>query len=88
MWRRPEPSCRWTAPTPASKFAPEEISAQVLRKLSAEAGMHLNAKVDKAVATVLAYFNDSQRQATKDAANLAGLEVLRIVNEPSAASLA
>jgi len=70
------------------KFAPEEISAQVLRKLSADAGKYLNAKVNKAVITVPAYFNDSQRQATKDAGKIAGLEVLRIVNEPTAASLA
>jgi len=70
------------------KFAPEEISAQVLRKLSADAGKYLNAKITKAVITVPAYFNDSQRQATKDAGKIAGLEVLRIVNEPTAASLA
>eukprot|EP00927_Polykrikos_kofoidii_P035964 TRINITY_DN30434_c0_g1_i1.p1 TRINITY_DN30434_c0_g1~~TRINITY_DN30434_c0_g1_i1.p1 ORF type:complete len:730 (+),score=134.43 TRINITY_DN30434_c0_g1_i1:54-2243(+) len=70
------------------KFAPEEISAQVLRKLSEDAGKYLGAKVNKAVITVPAYFNDSQRQATKDAGKIAGLEVLRIVNEPTAASLA
>ena len=59
----------------------------MLRKLSADAGKYLNAKVNKAVITVPAYFNDSQRQATKDAGKIAGLEVLRIVNEPTAASL-
>jgi len=75
-------------PQLGKKFAPEEISAQVLRKLSADAGKYLSAKVNKAVITVPAYFNDSQRQATKDAGKIAGLEVLRIVNEPTAASLA
>jgi len=75
-------------PNAGKKFAPEEISAQVLRKLSGDAGKYLNAKVNKAVITVPAYFNDSQRQATKDAGKIAGLEVLRIVNEPTAASLA
>merc|ERR1719343_1098910 len=70
------------------KFAPEEISAQVLRKLSGDAGKYLSATISKAVITVPAYFNDSQRQATKDAGKIAGLEVLRIVNEPTAASLA
>merc|ERR1712157_350771 len=70
------------------KFAAEELSAQVLRKLSGDAGKYLNAKVNKAVITVPAYFNDSQRQATKDAGKIAGLEVLRIINEPTAASLA
>jgi len=75
-------------PAAGKKFAPEEISAQVLRKLSADAGKYLGAQVNKAVITVPAYFNDSQRQATKDAGKIAGLEVLRIVNEPTAASLA
>jgi len=75
-------------PQQGKKFAPEEISAQVLRKLSKDAGTYLNAKINKAVITVPAYFNDSQRQATKDAGKIAGLEVLRIVNEPTAASLA
>jgi len=70
------------------KLAPEEVSAQVLRKLSTDAGKYLGTKIDKAVLTVPAYFNDSQRQATKDAGKIAGLEVLRIVNEPTAASLA
>jgi len=75
-------------PAAGKKFAPEEISAQVLRKLGADAGKYLGAQVNKAVITVPAYFNDSQRQATKDAGKIAGLEVLRIVNEPTAASLA
>jgi len=75
-------------PSIGKKFAPEEIAAQVLRKLSTDAGKYLSASVKKAVVTVPAYFNDSQRQATKDAGKIAGLEVLRIVNEPTAASLA
>ncbi|CAK9022172.1 Chaperone protein dnaK2 (HSP70-2) (Heat shock 70 kDa protein 2) (Heat shock protein 70-2) [Durusdinium trenchii] len=75
-------------PVMSKKFAPEEVSAQVLRKLSADAGKYLSANVQKAVVTVPAYFNDSQRQATKDAGKIAGLDVLRIVNEPTAASLA
>jgi molecular chaperone DnaK len=69
-------------------FAPEEISAMVLRKLADEAGRYLGQPVTGAVITVPAYFNDSQRQATKDAGRIAGLEVLRILNEPTAASLA
>jgi chaperone protein DnaK len=70
------------------QFAPEEISAQVLRKLSEDASKFLNDSVTQAVITVPAYFNDSQRQATKDAGRIAGLDVLRIINEPTAASLA
>ncbi len=68
-------------------FAPEEISAQVLRKLVEDASTYLGQSVTKAVITVPAYFNDSQRQATKDAGQIAGLDVLRIINEPTAASL-
>nr|YP_009293597.1 heat shock protein 70 chaperone [Rhodymenia pseudopalmata]AOM64279.1 heat shock protein 70 chaperone [Rhodymenia pseudopalmata] len=68
-------------------FAPEEISAQVLRKLVEDASTYLGQPVTKAVVTVPAYFNDSQRQATKDAGQIAGLDVLRIINEPTAASL-
>nr|QCI05203.1 Hsp70-type chaperone [Centroceras clavulatum] len=68
-------------------FAPEEISAQVLRKLVEDAGTYLGQDVSQAVITVPAYFNDSQRQSTKDAGQIAGLEVLRIINEPTAASL-
>nr|CAA65356.1 heat shock protein 70B [Chlamydomonas reinhardtii] len=75
-------------PNAGKDFAPEEISAQVLRKLTEDAAKFLNDKVEKAVITVPAYFNDSQRQATKDAGKIAGLEVLRIINEPTAASLA
>ncbi len=69
------------------KFAAEEISAQVLRKLADDASKYLGETVKQAVITVPAYFNDSQRQATKDAGKIAGLEVLRIINEPTAASL-
>ncbi|MGQ9869182.1 molecular chaperone DnaK [Leptodesmis sp.] len=69
-------------------FAPEEISAQVLRKLVDDASKYLGEQVTQAVITVPAYFNDSQRQATKDAGKIAGIEVLRIINEPTAASLA
>ena len=70
------------------QFSPEEVSAQVLRKLSEDAGKYLGETVSQAVITVPAYFNDSQRQATKDAGKIAGLEVLRIINEPTAAALA
>ena len=70
------------------QYAPEEISAQVLRKLADDAAKYLGEKVTDAVITVPAYFNDAQRQATKDAGKIAGLNVLRIINEPTAASLA
>ena len=70
------------------QYAPEEISALVLRKLVEDAGKFLGEKVTEAVITVPAYFNDAQRQATKDAGRIAGLEVLRIINEPTAAALA
>ena len=69
-------------------FSPEEISAQILRKLVTDASNYLDEPVTQAVITVPAYFNDSQRQATKDAGKIAGIEVLRIINEPTAASLA
>lgn len=75
-------------PAQGKQFAPEEISAQVLRKLAEDASKYLGETVTQAVITVPAYFNDSQRQATKDAGKIAGLEVLRIINEPTAASLA
>ncbi len=72
----------------AEQFAPQQIAAFVLGKLKADAEAYLGEKVTQAVITVPAYFNDSQRQATKDAGKIAGLEVLRIINEPTAASLA
>ena len=74
-------------PALSKQFAAEEISAQVLRKLAEDASKYLGESVKQAVITVPAYFNDSQRQATKDAGKIAGLEVLRIINEPTAASL-
>jgi len=74
-------------PALGKQFAAEEISAQVLRKLADDASKYLGETVKQAVITVPAYFNDSQRQATKDAGKIAGLEVLRIINEPTAASL-
>merc|ERR1712048_950203 len=75
-------------PALKKEFSPEEISAQVLRKLINDASSYLGQEVTKAVITVPAYFNDSQRQATIDAGKIAGVEVLRIINEPTAASLA
>jgi molecular chaperone DnaK len=72
----------------AKQFSPQEISAMILAKLKADAETRLGEKISQAVITVPAYFNDSQRQATKDAGRIAGLEVLRIINEPTAASLA
>ncbi|MEA5514805.1 molecular chaperone DnaK [Nodularia sp. UHCC 0506] len=75
-------------PAAGKQFAPEEVSAQVLRKLVDDTSKYLGDKVTQAVITVPAYFNDSQRQATKDAGKIAGLEVLRIINEPTAAALA
>ena len=70
------------------EFSPQEISAMILQKIKADAESYLGQKVTQAVITVPAYFNDSQRQATKDAGKIAGLEVLRIINEPTAAALA
>jgi len=75
-------------PAQGKQFAPEEISAQILRKLVEDASKYLGEPVTEAVITVPAYFNDSQRQATKDAGKIAGIEVKRIINEPTAASLA
>jgi molecular chaperone DnaK len=69
-------------------ISPEEVSAAILRKLADDAGRHLGERVTEAVITVPAYFNDAQRQATKDAGRIAGLQVLRIINEPTAAALA
>ena len=70
------------------EFSPQEISAMILQKLKTDAESYLGQKVTQAVITVPAYFNDSQRQATKDAGKIAGLDVLRIINEPTAAALA
>nr|AIA21548.1 heat shock protein 70 chaperone [Neopyropia fucicola] len=80
-------SIKIACPALNKDFAPEEISAQVLRKLVEDASTYLGETVTQAVITVPAYFNDSQRQATKDAGKIAGLDVLRIINEPTAASL-
>nr|YP_009312925.1 Hsp70-type chaperone [Helminthora furcellata]SCW21179.1 Hsp70-type chaperone [Helminthora furcellata]SCW24039.1 Hsp70-type chaperone [Helminthora furcellata] len=80
-------SIKIQCPALDKEFAPEEVSAQVLRKLAEDASKYLGQPVTQAVITVPAYFNDSQRQATKDAGKIAGLDVLRIINEPTAASL-
>src|SRR6201986_3422393 len=69
-------------------YTPQEISAMILQKLVNDASSYLGERVNKAVITVPAYFNDAQRQATKDAGKIAGLDVLRIINEPTAAALA
>jgi molecular chaperone DnaK len=80
--------CVVDVPNAGKEFTPEEISAMILQKLKSDAEAYLGEKVTDAVITVPAYFNDSQRQATKNAGQVAGLNVLRIINEPTAASLA
>ena len=86
--RGPRSDVRINVTQTAKDYAPQEISAMVLQKLKADAEAYLGEPVTQAVITVPAYFNDSQRQATKDAGKIAGLEVLRIINEPTAAALA
>ena len=78
----------WTKEIDGKKYTPQEISARILMKLKADAEQYLGEKVTDAVITVPAYFNDSERQATKEAGEIAGLNVLRIINEPTAAALA
>src|ERR1700759_1027789 len=78
----------WVAGRDAKRYSPSEVSGFILQKMKETAEAHLGEKVAQAVITVPAYFNDAQRQATKDAGKIAGLEVLRIINEPTAAALA
>jgi len=84
----PAGDARVQIPVTGSVYSPQEISAMILTKLKTDAEAYLGEKVTKAVITVPAYFNDSQRQATKDAGKIAGLEVMRIINEPTASALA
>jgi len=84
----PAGDARVKIPITGSEYSPQEISAMILAKLKTDAEANLGEKITQAVITVPAYFNDSQRQATKDAGKIAGLEVLRIINEPTAAALA
>ena len=86
--RGPAGDARVKIPIVGKEYSPQEISAMILAKLKADAEAYLGESVSKAVITVPAYFNDSQRQSTKDAGKIAGLEVLRIINEPTAAALA
>ncbi len=86
--RGPRGDARVYIPAAGREFTPQEISAMILQKLKQDAEAYLGEPVTKAVITVPAYFNDSQRQATKDAGKIAGLEVLRIINEPTASALA
>ena len=78
----------WSVDIDGKKYRPQEISARILQKLKRDAESYLGEKVTDAVITVPAYFNDAQRQATKEAGEIAGLNVLRIINEPTAAALA
>ena len=86
--RGPAGDARVKIPMVGKEYSPQEISAMILAKLKADAEAYLGESVSKAVITVPAYFNDSQRQSTKDAGKIAGLDVLRIINEPTAAALA
>jgi molecular chaperone DnaK len=86
--RGPSGDARVKIPVTGREYSPQEISAMILGKLKTDAEAYLGETINKAVITVPAYFNDSQRQATKDAGRIAGLDVLRIINEPTAAALA
>ena len=83
-----EMGTEWTTDIDGEKYSPQEISAFILQKMKADAEEYLGVEVKQAVVTCPAYFSDSQRKATKDAGRIAGLEVLRIINEPTAAALA